>query len=59
MTWFETAFGKWVVKHRWLIIIATILVVFVASSGMRFLTVNNDMRVFFSKENPQLQALEA
>ncbi|MHC4643001.1 MAG: RND family transporter, partial [Planctomycetota bacterium] len=59
MTWFEAAFGKWVVKHRWWIIIATILVVVAASSGMRFLTVNNDTRVFFSEDNPQLQALEA
>jgi len=59
MTWFETVFGKWVVKHRWWIVIATILVVFVASSGVRFLTVNNDTRVFFSEKNPQLEALEA
>ena len=59
MTWFEAAFGKWVVKHRWWIIIATIIVVVTASSGMRFLTVNNDTRVFFSEDNPQLQALEA
>jgi predicted RND superfamily exporter protein len=59
MTWFEAAFGKWVVNHRWWIIIATILVVVTASSGMRFLTVNNDTRVFFSEDNPQLQALEA
>ena len=58
MTWFETVFGKWVVKHRWWIIAATIIVVLVASSGMRFLTVNNDTRVFFSEDNPQLQALE-
>ncbi len=56
---FETAFGKWVVKHRWWVIIATILVVFAAASGTRFLTLNNDTRVFFSEENPQLQALEA
>ena len=59
MTWFETIFGKWVVKYRWWIIIATLPVVFMASSGMRFLTVNNDTRVFFSEDNPQLQALEA
>ncbi|MHC4485142.1 MAG: efflux RND transporter permease subunit [Planctomycetota bacterium] len=59
MTWFETVFGKWVVKYRWWIIIATIIVVLVASSGMRFLTINNDTRVFFSEDNPQLQALEA
>ena len=59
MTWFETVLGKWVVKQRWWIITATILFVFVASSGVRFLTITNDSRVFFSEENPQLQALEA
>ena len=25
MTWFEAALGRWVVKHRWWIIIAAIL----------------------------------
>ena len=59
MIWFEAVLGKWVVKYRWWIIAATIIVVLVASSGVRFLTVNNDTRVFFSKDNPQLQALEA
>ena len=32
---------------------------FRAGSGARFLTVNNDTRIFFSESNPQLQALEA
>ncbi|MHC4227850.1 MAG: efflux RND transporter permease subunit [Planctomycetota bacterium] len=59
MTRFETILGKWVVKHRWWIIVATVIVVLTTSSGMRFLTVNNDTRVFFSEDNPQLQALEA
>lgn len=56
---FEAAFGKWVVKYRWWLIIATILAVFAAASGTHRLTSNNDTRVFFSEENPQLQALEA
>ncbi len=55
---FETGFGKWVIKYRWLIIIATILVVLGAGSGVRFLTFNNDTRAFFSEQNPQLHALE-
>jgi len=59
MTWLERALGEWVVKYRWLIIIATLLIVAAAGSGAQFLTINNDTRVFFSKENPQLQALEA
>lgn len=56
---FEAAFGEWVVRYRWWLIVGTIPVVFAAASGARFLTFNNDLRVFFSEENPQLQALEA
>ncbi len=56
---FEEGFGKWVAKRRWWLIIATIVVVLAAANGVRFLTINRDNRVFFSKENPQLQALEA
>jgi predicted RND superfamily exporter protein len=48
-----------VVRCRWGLIIGTILVVLGAASGTRFLTINNDTRVFFSEENPQLHALEA
>ena len=59
MKWFEKAFGEWVVKNRWWILSATILTVIIASSGARFLVFSNDTRVFFSEENPQLQALEA
>jgi len=59
MTQFETAFAKWVVKLRWFLIFAVIAIVVTASSGIRFLTVNRDNRVFFSKDNPQLKALEA
>lgn len=46
---FETAFGPWVIKWRWAIIVATILITVVATSGVRFLTINNDTRVFFSE----------
>jgi len=59
VVWFEKNFGRWVIKYRWWIIIATIATVAVSGSGMRFLTFNKDNRVFFSKENPQLKALEA
>jgi hypothetical protein len=55
----EIAFSEWVIKLRWWIIIVSIIVVTVVASGMRFLTFENDMRVFFSEKNPQLQALEA
>jgi predicted RND superfamily exporter protein len=58
MSDFETVFGSWVVKWRWWLIAATVLIVLVAGSGMRFLTINDDLRIMFSKDNPQLQALE-
>jgi hypothetical protein len=52
-------FGKWVVKQRWWLIAATILLTLISAAGTRLLELNNDSRIFFSKENPQLQALEA
>ena len=55
----EIAFSDWVIKLRWWIIIVSIIVVAAAASVMRFLTFENDLRVFFSEKNPQLQALEA
>lgn len=59
MTRIEAVWGKWVLRHRWWIITATIMVVLGAAAGTRFLTFNNDLRVFFSREDPRLQALEA
>lgn len=55
----EAVFGHWVVRYRWWIIGVTALVVLATASGIRFLTVNNNTRVFFSEDNPQLKALEA
>jgi predicted RND superfamily exporter protein len=56
---FERIFGYFVVKQRWWIIVATVIVVMATASGARFLTFSNDTRDFFSEKNPQLQALEA
>ncbi len=55
----ESWLGGFVVRYRWPIIILTLLTVGLAASGMRLLVFSNDSRMFFSKENPQLQALEA
>ena len=56
---FETAYSKWVVKRRWFIIPAMILLVVFAASGLKNIEFSNDTRVFFSEDNPQLKALEA
>ncbi len=51
-------FGVWVIRFRWWIVLATLLIVFIAASGGRFLGFSTDYRVFFSKDNPQLLAFE-
>ena len=54
----ENWIGNLVVQYRWLLVIALIGFALFSASGMRFLVFSNDSRMFFSKENPQLQALE-
>jgi predicted RND superfamily exporter protein len=55
----ERFFGNMVVRRRWMILAVTVLVLVAAGSGSGRLTFSNDMRVFFSEDNPQLKALEA
>ncbi len=46
------------IRFRWLIILFSILLSVVMAKGMQNLAFNPDSRVFFSKQNPQLIALE-
>jgi len=55
----EIAYGRWVVQHRWWVLTISVIAVILSASGMKYLTLNNDTRVFFGKDNPQLQAFEA
>ncbi|MCW8328711.1 MMPL family transporter [Photobacterium sp. SDRW27] len=52
-------FSHRVINYRWWFIATTILIFLVTASGARYLTINNDTRVFFSEGNPQFKALEA
>ena len=54
---FEHYFNA-LVKGRWAIIIVTLIIAGVLSSGARFLSFTNDYRIFFSDDNPQLLALD-
>jgi len=56
---FERHFANWVIAQRWSILLATLLIVIATGAGMGQLSFNNDNRVYFSKQNPQLLALEA
>lgn len=50
--------GEWVIRFRWLIILGTIALVVATGSGTKHLGFSTDYRVFFGKDNPQLQAFE-
>ena len=53
------AYGAWVLRWRWPVLIFCLLLALAAASGGRFLSFTSDYRVFFGAENPQLQAYEA
>ncbi len=51
-------YGEWLVRWRYPVLIFFTLAAILAASGARFLTFKTDYRVFFSDDNPQLQAFE-
>lgn len=51
-------FSRRVLSYRWWIIVATLLLVGALGAGARLITFSNDYRMFFSEDNPQLQAFE-
>lgn len=52
-------YARWVIHWRYAVIFITLFLIGLAASGGRFLTFSTDYRVFFSPENPQLNAFEA
>ena len=48
------AFADFVVRWRWLVILATVLAVVGAAAGGRHLEFANNYRVFFGADNPEL-----
>ena len=53
-----TSFARWIIKYRWLVLLATFISVFVITSGMRFAGFTGDYHVFFTEDNPQMLAFE-
>ena len=51
--------GTWVVRHRWGIILVTLVAIVAMAVGMRHIRISNDTRVFFGEENPDYQRLKA
>ncbi len=52
------AYTRQIIKWRWLVVIGTLLLVFLAGSRAGGLFFDTNYRAFFSDENPQLQAFE-
>jgi hypothetical protein len=59
MTPFTTQLPGRILAYRWPIIVLALSLFGLCSLGLARLTVDSDLRVFFSKDNPQLQQLEA
>jgi len=52
------SYAEWLIRWRYLILIATVVLVVAAAGGLRFITFKTDYRAFFSEDNPQLKAFE-
>ena len=51
-------YGEWVLRYRYIIIIATLLLVAACAMGLPRITFTTDYRVFFSHDNPELKAFD-
>ncbi len=59
MSRWATRLGEWDIRYRWLIIVMTLVFVALAASGGKYLKFTNNYRIFFSSDNPELQAFDA
>ncbi len=56
---FVVPYTRWVIRWRWPIVMATLLVTLFIGSGAQGLFFNTNYRAFFSGDHPQLNAFEA
>lgn len=54
-----TSYGYALLRYRWLVLLASVASILVLACGGLFLKYEPDTRIFFSRENPHLLALEA
>jgi predicted RND superfamily exporter protein len=53
---FESYFSEWVIKHRAIVILLSVIIVGATGSGLRHLGFDDDYRAFFNENNPELIA---
>ncbi len=51
-------YTKWILKWRYLIVLMSFIGVMIIASGAQNLAFKSDYRIFFSKDNPQLNAFD-
>ncbi len=51
-------YAEFIIRHKVLTVILSILMVMSMGYGAQFLTFTNDYRIFFGEDNPQLLAIE-
>ena len=51
--------ARWVVRWRWPVLLASVALIFAAGAGAKKLGFNDEYRVFFGPDNPQLLAFDA
>lgn len=56
---FVTRYTNWIIRRRWLVIAISVFGVFGITTGVRHLEAEQNYRIFFGKENPQLLAFDA
>jgi len=52
------SYMRWVIRWKYLVVLASITIVLAAAYGGQFLGFSNDYRMFFGEDNPQLLAFE-
>ena len=52
-------YARWVVRWRWIVLLLSLLTAVGLAAGAQHLAFTNDYRVFFSDENPELNAFES
>ena len=53
------AYALWVIRWRWLVVFASLLIIAAAAFGVRQLGFTADYRVYFGEDNPDLNAFES
>ncbi len=51
--------ANWIIKWRWGVVAVSLLTTIIIGYGAQYVGFNSDYRVFFSDENPQLNAFDA